>query len=223
MKLLRNIQRLCKETPTDNYTSGFSYYAFISYNEKDEKWAKWLQWKLEHYRIPTKARNEHNDIPKRIRPVFWYKNDLAGAHLNGSIQKELKRSQYMIVICSRNSAQSDWVNDEVSFFKDELGRGDKIIPFVVDGDINSTDPHKECLPLAIRHLPRTKELRCVDVREYGRSKALVNIVSTLFDIRFNILWNRFKFEQLAEVCWDWRFKLHTFIGVWVVETKFVCV
>lgn len=174
---------------------GFSYYAFISYTEKDEKWAEWLQWNLEHYKIPAKVRSENKELPKRVRPVFWYKNDLSGAHLSGAIKKELKQSKYMIVVCSPNSANKSWVNDEVRYFKDNLQRGEKIIPFIVDGEINAENSDQECLPLPIRNLPREKELRCIDVREYGKNKALVNIVSTLFNIRFDILWNRFKREQ----------------------------
>lgn len=199
MKLLKVLQRFWERIfdSSTNYCklSGFSYYAFISYTEKDEKWAEWLQWNLEHYKIPTKVRNENKELPRKIRPVFWYKNDLAGAHLSGAIKKELEQSKYMIVVCSPTSAKKEWVNDEVQYFKNDLGRGDKIIPFIVDGKMNADDIEQECLPLPIRNLPREKELRCIDVREYGKNKALVNIVSTLFDIRFDILWNRFKREQ----------------------------
>ena len=200
MKIQRKIQELLEcmfDTSLDDHEnlSGYSYYAFISYTEKDEKWAEWLQWELEHYNIPTKVRSEHKELPARIRPVFWYKNDLAGAHLSGAIKKELEQSKYMIVVCSPASANKEWVNDEVRIFKDELGRGDKIIPFVVDGEIKSNNSELECLPHPLRNLPRERELRCIDVREYGKDKALVNIVSTLLDIRFDVLWNRFKREQ----------------------------
>lgn len=236
MKIQRKIQKLWdglfKSSNDDGLTiSGYSYYAFISYTEKDEKWAEWLQWELEHYNIPTKVRNEHKELPASIRPVFWYKNDLAGAHLSGAIKKELEQSKYMIVVCSPASAIKEWVNDEVRIFKDELGRGEKIIPFVVDGEIKSNSSELECLPQPIRNLPREKELRCIDVREYGKNKALVNIVSTLLDIRFDVLWNRFKHEQqrrcatymaicfiLAFVlfgCWDYflRIKYDYFVDI----------
>ncbi len=200
MKIQRKIQEFWNsmfETPSDECGNllGYSYYAFISYTEKDEKWAEWLQWELEHYCIPTKVRSEYKELPARIRPVFFYKNDLAGAHLSGAIKKELEQSKYLIVVCSQASANKEWVNDEVHIFKEELGRGDKIIPFVVDGEINTDNIEQECLPRPIRNLPREKQLRCIDVRDYGKNKALVNIVSTLLDIRFDILWNRFKREQ----------------------------
>lgn len=200
MKIQRKIQELWEgifDTSLDDHKNltGYSYYAFISYTEKDEKWAEWLQWELEHYNIPTKVRSEHKELPDRIRPVFWYKNDLKGAHLSGAIKKELEQSKYMIVVCSPTSANKEWVNDEVRIFKDELGREDKIIPFVVDGEIKSNNSEFECLPHPLRNLPRERELRSIDVREYGKDKALVNIVSTLLDIRFDVLWNRFKREQ----------------------------
>lgn len=203
MKIVKEIQKLWErifDSSNDNLKEpGFSYFAFISYTEQDEKWAEWLQWNLEHYKIPTKVRNEYRELPARIRPVFWYKNDLAGAHLSGAIKRELEQSKYMIVVCSPASAGKDWVNDEVRYFKEELGRGDMIIPFVVDGEINTDIPERECLPLPIRHLPREKELRCIDVRKYGKSKALVNIVSTLFDVRFDVLWNRFRRERQRKI------------------------
>lgn len=199
MKALKTIQEIWDfifHSPTiDQIESGYSYYAFISYTEKDEKWAEWLQWKLEHYKIPTKVRNEHTGLPQRVKPIFWYKNDLAGAHLSESIKKELEQSKYLIVVCSPTSAKKEWVNAEVRYFKKDLNRSEKIIPFIVDGEINSDNIELECLPLPIRHLPKEDELRCIDVRIYGKSKALVNIVATLFDIRFDILWNRFKRER----------------------------
>lgn len=102
----------------------------------------------------------------------------------------------MIVVCSPASANKEWVNDEVRIFGDELERGDRIIPFVVEGKIKTSDNSKvECLPQLLRNLPREKELRCIDVRDYGKNKALVNIVSTLLDIRFDVLYDRFKREQ----------------------------
>lgn len=224
-KIQKLLERLSDNNEDGVCMSGFSYFAFISYNENDEKWAGWLQWKLEHYRIPTKVRSERNDVPKLIRPVFWYKNDLAGAHLSGSIKKELAQSKYLIVICSRNSAKSQWVSDEVSYFKDELGRADRIIPFVVDGEINATEEEQNCLPLPIRNLSREKELRSIDVREYGKGKALVNIVSTLFDIKFNVLWDRFEFEKrrsFAIFCTVFAFCAAVLLGCWdyFLHTKY---
>ena len=90
-----------------------SYYAFISYNSADEKWAKWLQHNLEYYHMPNALYKEYPELPKKIRPVFWYKQDLSGTKLKKALNNELSLSKYLIVICSPDSAKAEWVNDEV--------------------------------------------------------------------------------------------------------------
>ena len=111
-----------------------SYYAFISYNSADEKWAKWLQHNLEYYHIPSALCKEYPELPKKIRPVFWYKQDLSGTKLKKALNNELSSSKYLIVICSPDSAKADWVNDEVVAFI-EQGKGDGLWNY---------NPHKKC-------------------------------------------------------------------------------
>lgn len=167
-----------------------SYYAFISYNSADEKWAKWLQHSLEYYHIPSALCKEYPELPKKIRPVFWYKQDLSGTKLKKSLNDELRSSKYLIVICSPNSAKSDWVNDEVVSFI-EQGKGDKIIPFIVAGTPHAKNPDKECFPPALRNLSRDEEIRGIDVRrKEGKSHALVDVIATMFGVRFDVLWQR---------------------------------
>lgn len=112
--------------------TSYKYYAFISYNGNDEHWAKWLHKKLEYYKIPSALRKQHIGLPKHVRPVFWYKQDLSGTKLTSSLHKELEASKYLIVICSPHSAQSAWVNDEVQDFINQ-GKEERIIPFIVEG------------------------------------------------------------------------------------------
>lgn len=84
---------------------GFDYYAFISYNHKDAKWAKQLQRQLEHYRLPSALYKEQPELPKRITPVFLDSSDLvARSSLLESLQAKLDASNYLIVLCSPNSA-----------------------------------------------------------------------------------------------------------------------
>ena len=93
----------------------FKYYAFISYKREDEEWAKWLQHKLEHYKLPSSL-NGKEKLPKEIRPIFRDKSELAAGVLAKEIRKALDDSKYLIVICSSNSAKSDWVNLEIQAF-----------------------------------------------------------------------------------------------------------
>jgi len=178
------------------------YYAFISYCSSDEKWAKWLHKKLEYYHIPTDLCKKHSGLPERIRPVFWYKQDLSGTILKESLHSELNASKYLIVICSPESANSYWVNEEVQAFIDQ-GKSDKIIPFIVSGSPHSTSPKEECFPKALHDLSKDEEVRGIDVRrKEGKMHALVDVIATMFGIRFDELWNRYerrrrKFRNIA--------------------------
>ena len=169
----------------------FKYFAFISYSSKNEKWAKWLHSKLEHYHIPTALCKDNPNIPKKIRPVFWYKKDLSGSRLKEALEKELEVSRYLIVICSPDSAKSEWVNDEVkSFITRE--RGGDIIPFIVEGTPHSANVDEECFPESLRKLSREDELRGISVLAEGKHHALVDVIATMLGVSFDTLWQRHK-------------------------------
>ena len=168
------------------------YYAFVSYNSADEKWAKWLQHSLEYYHVPSALCKEYSNLPKKIRPVFWYKQDLSGTKLKDALSKELENSKFLIVICSPDSAKSEWVNDEVQSFIKQ-GKGDKIIPFIVGGVPHAKNPNEECFPPALLGLKRDEEIRGIDIRrKEGKWHALVDVIATMFGIRFDELWERHK-------------------------------
>lgn len=172
----------------------FKYYAFISYAGADEKWARWLHHNLEHYHIPAVLCKQNNDIPSKIRPVFWYKKDLSGTVLKNALEGELDVSKYLILVCSPQAAASPWVNDEVARFISQ-GRASYIIPFIVGGEPHAADPSQECFPPALRDLPRDKELRGIAVEKVGKSRALVDVVATMFGVSFDTLWQRHRRRQ----------------------------
>lgn len=169
------------------------YYAFISYKREDEQWAKWLQHKLEHYKLPVNL-NGRSDLPKEIRPVFKDTSELNPGNLPQQLQSALEQSRYLIVICSPCSAKSEWVNRELETFV-EMGRTDKIIPFIVEGKAFSQSPEEECFPLAIRNLPAEQEILGANINEMGRDAAAVKVVSRMFGLKFDDLWNRYEREQ----------------------------
>ena len=115
----------------------YKYYAFISYSHKDVDWAKWLQHEFEYYKLPT-ALNNHSDIPKSFRPIFRDEDELAGGDLTPQISEALDKSKYLIVICSPNSAQSKYVNSEISEFISigevkGIDNKHRIFSFIVEG------------------------------------------------------------------------------------------
>ena len=87
----------------------YKYYAFISYNAKDIDWGKKLQKKLERFKMPAVLRNEHGWKRKPINPVFFAPTDIQPGGLTEELQERLKASKNLVVICSPNSAHSEWV------------------------------------------------------------------------------------------------------------------
>ena len=165
-------------------------YAFISYSHRDERHARWLQRKLESYKLPTEIHNEYDDS-RYLRPIFRDRADLGAGVLNNELRKHLESSKYLIVICSPHSAASKWVNDEIRTFL-EWGRGDYIIPFVVAGDIASEGENNP-IPSALREYYDRQpegELLSVDIREAGRVKAYIRVVSFMLGVEFDELWHR---------------------------------
>lgn len=169
------------------------YYAFISYKREDEKWAKWLQNRLEHYKFPTNL-NGRTDLPKNIRPTFRDVTDLTPGLLAEEIDKALRSSEWLIVVCSPRSAKSPWVCKEAQIFID-LGRADHIIPFVIEGKPFSNESSTECYPEALLNLTDGRELLAANINEMGRDAAAIKVVARMFNLRFDTLWQRFEREK----------------------------
>ena len=174
--------------------NNYKYLAFISYKREDEKWAKWLQHKLEHYKLPPSLRKTDSSIPERVRPVFKDTTDLAGGVLEKAIKEALHSSKYLVVICSPRAAQSPWVCKEVQEFIDS-GREEYIIPFIIDGEPNSSNISIECFPKNLKELTGNRELLGININEMGRDAALVKVVARMLNLRFDVLWQRLQREE----------------------------
>lgn len=172
------------------------YKAFISYSHKQEAWARWLQHALERYRVPSRLVGEDGafgSIPSRLRPIFRDREDLSSsADLSLRIREELARSETLIVICSPDAAASRWVNEEILHFE-KLGRGDRILCLIVDGDPHASG-QENCFPKAVlkfadgsRHEPLA-----ADARRYadGKRLAFLKIVAGILGIRLDKLRQR---------------------------------
>jgi len=189
-------------------------YAFISYSHQDVKIAKWLQHKLEQFYIPNKIFDIVNkdNLPKDshyLRPIFLDKTDLNGGVLADTLRQNLESSRYLIVICSPNSAKSDWVSKEVQCFV-ESGRLDYIIPFVVKGTpfvdtqiaAGKNPAEEECMPKYLVEFTKKhpeKELLGIDVRDNGYENSIIRIVSRMLGISFDDLWDRQRRRRVAKI------------------------
>lgn len=159
----------------------FKYYAFISYSHKDQKIARKLQRRLQNYHLPSKVMQSHPEVPKKLSPIFIDESYLVAKKgtLSESLRDYLRDSQYLILICSPYSAKSEYVNDEVDYFINELGRADHIIPLIVDGLPHSKDPSTECFVPAIRALPRELEPLGIDLKTFGIRESFLRVMATL--------------------------------------------
>lgn len=138
--------------------SDFRYWAFISYSSRDEAIARRLHRRLETYRIARDMvgrPGRDGPIPKTLFPIFRDREELPmSADLGSSIEDALRASRYLIVLCSPAAAKSRWVNEEIRYFK-SLGRSERILALMLDGEPNASDDPAEadleCFPPALRY------------------------------------------------------------------------
>ncbi len=201
----------------------YKYWAFISYCHRDKKWGKWLHEALETYRVPKemvgKQTGRGYDVPNGLYPIYRDKEESpTSADLGQVIQNSLEKSRYLIVICSPHSAHSRWVNEEVRSFK-KLGRQNRILGIIVDGEPNASDgkpgfpKEAECFPEALRYnvgpdgelTNERVEPICSDVREGcdGKRDALLRLLSGLLGVGFEELRHRDEARhRLARILWS---------------------
>src|SRR5471030_185763 len=102
-------------------SSAYAYRAFISYSHRDKAVATRLHRTVESYRIPAKlvgTVTSVGTVPKRLAPVFRDRDELpASADLGGELSAALRRSMFLMVICSPASSKSHWVDQEILQFK----------------------------------------------------------------------------------------------------------
>jgi tetratricopeptide (TPR) repeat protein len=143
-------------------------------------------------------------VPKRLTPIFKDRDELPSAtDLGALISAALAGSAAQIVICSPQAASSKWVNEEILAFK-RLGREDRILCIIVDGEPNATDmpgrEAEECFPPALRfrlgadgNLSTTRtEPIAADARpgKDGKSSAKLKLISGLLGVGYDALRRR---------------------------------
>ena len=171
------------------------YRAFFSYSRANEKTARWLHKKIDSYRTPKKLvghAGEFGPVPSKLHPIFRDRSDLSsGGNLGDRIQKMLQESEALIVLCSPETAKSEWVNREVEQFI-ALGRHDKIFPVISAELPNSDDIEEDFYPPALRGRGvLAADLREIkqpggkvigDNREVGRLKLTAGLLGIPLDL-----------------------------------------
>ncbi len=173
---------------------GFRYWAFISYSHTDTAWARWLHKSLETYRVPSRLIGmpiAAGRVPARLSPIFRDRDELPTAtDLGHTIEEALRQSWCLIVICSRASAQSRWVNEEVLAFQ-RLGRAGRIHCLIVDGAPDAVG--SPCYPPALidvasgAHAPIAADAR---VDGDGKTNAKLKLIAGMLGVGFDKLVQR---------------------------------
>ena len=206
----------------------FKYFSFISYNSKDTEWGKRVQRKLEHYRMPATLCSEHGWDRVPIKPVFFAPTDIQPGGLSSELQERLRASRNLIVICSPNSAKSEWVGKEIEYFH-KLGRTNNIHFFIVDGVPHSGNPDTECFNPVVDTLG-LPEILGANIHEkiyrwpwLNKERAYVQLITKLLGVEFDALWKRHR-RLLIRKAIAWTIGIiaviAALIGVWVSNQPF---
>ena len=116
------------------------YDAFISYRHApmDTEVSKLIHRRLESIRVPGSVRKTSGK--RRIERVFRDQEELTvSSSLSDEILSALDQSEYLIVICSPRTPESDWVANEISYFIKVHGR-EHILPVIIEGEPKDSFP-----------------------------------------------------------------------------------
>ncbi len=153
-------------TPYQNPLSAVEYDAFICYkhNALDTAAARELRNVLERY---------HGGRffgEKPIKRVFLDEGELAScADFGERIREALKKARWLIVVCSKDTKESPWVNDEIQTFL-EYHDASHVLTVVTEGE------PKEIFPeTLLKHGMDEKNLFAADARAQNAKQVLKKI------------------------------------------------
>lgn len=172
------------------------YFAFISYKRSgiDEEIANWIHLKLEKYPYPNqlvKSENKPMDT-KFIRPVFLDTKELPvkSTSFINDLELAIENSEYLLLICSKDSVCSEFVNLEVEcFLRTHNNDVSKILPIFVD-NVNCGLPNSlKAVNLLNRNCPiyNTNLDSKAEINLY----CFYHIVSFLLKVDFELIYNRY--------------------------------
>lgn len=123
--------------------NGLRYDAFISYKHEkpDTAVAKDIQRGLEHFRVPKEVQKETGR--GQIGRIFRDREELVlTGDLSREIQEALLASRFMILVCSKHTRESVWIEREIDFFL-QTHDADHVLTVIIEGE--PADVLPQCL------------------------------------------------------------------------------
>lgn len=156
---------------------------------------------------------------------FFAPTDIQPGGLDEELKARLRASRNLIVICSPNSAKSEWEGKEIEYFH-SLGRAKNIHFFIVDGIPHSGNEETECFNKVVDTLG-LPEILGANVHEkiyrwpwLNRERAYVQLISKLLGVEFNDIWQRHRRRLVGRLI-AWIVGVLTvlalLIGIWWVN------
>ena len=205
-----------KITPSGEFLSEIPEYdAFISYKHGavDSAAARALQKNLEHFRapllsgigLPGISSHDNADKPKktgRIRRVFLDDGELSACAAFGShIREALKKSRWLIIICSPETKRSPWVNLEIETFLEYHDR-DHILAVMTSGEPADIFPDAFVGSGSMPDEMLAADARGETVREVLkklRGDALLRVAAPILGLAYDDLKQRSKIYKLQRL------------------------
>ena len=118
----------------------YKYDIFISYKHEalDKAVAAKLQKSLEHYKIPKEIQKKTGK--EKIKRVFRDEEELAvSSDLGKEIEDQISQSEYLLVVCSKKTKESQWVLKEIDTFL-KYRDAEHILPVLIEGEPEESLP-----------------------------------------------------------------------------------
>ena len=168
--------------------------AFISYTRADIGVAVDIQKRLEKYPYPHELVTEENrpEDPVFVRKIFLDVTDLpvSTSDFSEHIRTNLEESRYLIVICSKEATQSDYVKREIDYFLSTHNNdADLIVAVYVDKILSGMHPVIDHI-VATRNCPIYVSGKGA-AGEAGRKYCFYHILEFLLKVDFDKLYNRY--------------------------------
>ena len=161
----------------------YKYLAFISYTTADLKTARRLKRRIRSYHLPAFMRKDRSQ--KRIS-VFMADQDFNEHTVLDGLHKKLDEAEYLVLVCSPDSAKAWGCTEEVSYFI-RTGRADHIIPYIISGQPNSHLQVAECYPEPLRVLPKNQQINGIYTPLVGQYNGYLMVMSRMLHLEYDAI------------------------------------